>query len=85
MLYELPVTLAESFDEVKGTQLSSAPYFHVDPITHSSQKSGTKLNPIAQNFIPVVVLAPTLYEERDFTYYLPLFAHSRTKDFFLLI
>lgn len=86
MIFELPVSLSESFHQVKVNEISSVPTFQLDPINSSSNKNSSgKLNPIAQNFIPFVVIAPTLFEERDHDHYLPLFAQYRTKDYFLLI
>lgn len=86
MIFELPVNLSEKFHEVIGNEISRAPTFHIDPISTSSNKqSSSKLNPIAQNFIPLVVIAPTLFEERGFDHYMPLFAQYRPRDYFLLI
>lgn len=86
MIFELPVNLSETFHQVKGNEISRAPTFHIDPINSSSNKQGSsKVNPIAQSFIPFVVIAPTLFEERDTDHYLPLFAQYRSKDYFLLI
>jgi hypothetical protein len=85
MLYELPVSLPEMFHEVKGSELSTQPLFRVDPINQTAPKNNVKLNPIAQNFMRVVVLAPTLYQLRSFSHYVSLYALHRPKDFFLLI
>jgi hypothetical protein len=86
MIYELPVSISETYHQVKGNEISHAPMFTIDPISSSSMKNNNyKINPIAQDFIPLVVIAPTVYEERDIDHYLPLFAQYRTKDYFLLI
>ncbi len=86
MIFELPASVTESFQLVKGEAISRAPMFSIDPINSSEDKnSSNKLNPIAQHFIPLVVIAPTLFEERDHLHYLPLFAQFRPRDYFLLI
>lgn len=86
MIYELPVSISETFHQVMETEISHAPIFNIDPINSSSSKNNNnKLNPIAQDFIPLVVIAPTLYVDRDHDHYLPLFAQYRPKDYFLLI
>lgn len=86
ILFELPASLNESFQMVKGDEIAHSPMVNLDPINSSKDKnSHSKLNPIAQQFIPLVVIAPTLFYERDCDHYLPLFAQYRPKDYFLLI
>lgn len=86
IIFELPGSLNESFQLVKGNEITRAPMFSIDPINSAGDKnSNNKLNPIAQPFVPLVVIAPTLFEVRDYEHYLPLFAQYRPKDYFLLI
>lgn len=67
-------------------QVSSIPVVDVDPLTYRTRITpDAKLNYIADSFIPMVILAFNLFEERDFTYYLPLYNLHRQKEYFLLI
>ncbi len=66
--------------------IARVPTVEVDPISHQSRfNPNAKLNYIADSFIPIVILAYNLFEDRDFAYYLPLYNLNRQKEYFLLI
>lgn len=66
--------------------LSQIPFFDIDPVRDpTSRTSDKKINYIAEPFIAIVVLADSLYKERDFTFYLPCYElHYRQRHFLLI-
>ena len=69
-----------------AVELSNTHALNIDPIRNPSIRENSKhQNYIADPFFPLVVLAHTLYEERNFTFYLPVYELHRRKNFFLLI
>lgn len=67
-------------------ELSNTPVLNIDPIRNPSSGDNSKhQNYIAEPFIAIVVLAHSLYEERNFSFYLPCYELHRQKDFFLIV
>jgi hypothetical protein len=69
-------------------QLSSPPQlslWKIDPLTNRQKKVDTKINYIAQEFIPIVIIADASDNLNFPDYYLSAHNHNRQKEFFLLI
>jgi hypothetical protein len=67
-------------------ELSNSPQLEIKPIQNPDLRSCSKhLNYIAEPFIALVVLAHSLYEEPDYTFYLVVYKLHRRKDFFLIV
>ncbi len=67
-------------------ELSNSPELKIDPIQNPGLSFSNKhLNYIAEPFIAIVVLADSLYEVRDITFYLTRYELLRQKDFFLIV
>ncbi len=69
-------------------QLSSPPqlsFWKIEPITNRQKKIDTKINFIAQEFIPIVIIADAPDHIDFFKYYLAAYNLKRQKQFFLLI
>jgi hypothetical protein len=61
------------------------PEWDSDVLTRDSQKHSEKTVQIAQDFIPIVVIADEIDSEQNYSHYLPLYRLHRLKDYFLLI
>lgn len=70
----------------KTHQLAQIPELDIDPFTTPSVRESQKQqNYIADPFIPIVILAHTLYHDRDISFYLPVYELHRSERFHLLI
>lgn len=67
-------------------EFAPMPEIKIDPLQNPTSRGNSKqLNYIADPFIPMVILAHTLYDERDITFYLPLYELHRSQQLFLRI
>jgi hypothetical protein len=69
-------------------QISSPPqlsFWKIEPLTNRQKKIDTKINFIAQEFIPTVIIADAPDHIDFFKYYLAAYNLKRQKQFFLLI
>lgn len=67
-------------------EFAKNPDLRIEPLQNPASRGSFKqLNYIADPFFPIVVLAFSLYEERDFTFYLPRYELHHENQFFLLI
>lgn len=88
MVFELPGSVSEAFHEVAYHEISQSTHFQLKSISTTSEQKNSaskRLNPIADPFFPIVLLSPSVYEERDFAYYTPIYSLIRSRDYFLLI
>lgn len=73
-------------DSVHDYHFSRIPQFDIEPIKNPAVREAShQINYIAEPFIPIVILAHSLYEIRDFSFYLPVYILHRLKNFFLVI
>ncbi len=76
-------TVNFSFDQM--TSLQSIPIWESNALRNPSEKQSEKNHLIAQDFIPIVAIAPQYDVHVSFDYYLPLYNLHRQKQYFLLI
>lgn len=73
----------------ESEQMTSAPQFQdafdSDSLYSANDRFGKNSHVIAQEFIPIVIIADAFDYSHHFNYYLPLYELSRKKDYFLLI
>lgn len=74
----------ESFDE-QLTAISQLPIWQTDSLRNQEIKHSEKTIHIAQDFIPIVVIADFQNAHNDFHHYLPIYSLVRQKEYFLLI
>ncbi len=73
-------------DSLHDYHFSKVPEIDIDPIKNPSlRETSQQINYIADPFIPIVILVHNLYDERDFSFYLPVYTLHRQKNFFLVI
>jgi hypothetical protein len=67
------------------SSITSIPHYQSDVLRNDSQKHQEKTLQIAQDFIPIVVIADVTDANEGFAHYLPLYNLHRQKEYFLLI
>lgn len=67
------------------SNIDQMPVWQTDSLKNQDLKQSEKTIHIAQDFIPIVMIADTQNFERDFIHYLPLYNLHRQKEYFLLI
>lgn len=65
--------------------ITSIPHYQCDTFRNDAQKHQEKTLQIAQDFIPIVVIAEETNALEGFAHYLPLYNLHRQKEYFLLI
>ena len=65
--------------------ITTIPHYQSDALRNDTQKHQDKTLQIAQDFIPVVVIAEITDANEGFSHYLPLYNLHRQKEYFLLI
>lgn len=69
-------------------QLSSTPQLSLltgEPISSRPKKIDSEINYIAQDFMPIVMIANAPDHLHFFTYYLSTYNHQRRREYFLLV
>lgn len=73
----------------ESEQVTSSPQFQdafdSDSLYSVTDRTGKNSHVIAQEFIPIVIIADAFDYHHHFNFYLPLYELSRKKDYFLLI
>jgi hypothetical protein len=67
------------------TTLQKIPLFQTDALKNDSRKHTEKTVHIAQDFIPVLVIADAPDYKKEFHHYLSIYSLVRQKEYFLLI
>ncbi|MFL5785693.1 MAG: hypothetical protein ACJ76H_13840 [Bacteriovoracaceae bacterium] len=77
---------ASQSDFSSDHQIAKIPQLDIDPLRNpTSRENSSKLNYIAEPFFPIVILAHSLYDDRDISFYLPVYELHHQNHFFLLI
>lgn len=79
---EAPIVEFE-IDELSS--VAQLPYWQTSALINSSKKHAEKNFPLAQDFIPILLIAETPDSNQGFVHYLPLYDLVRQKEYFLLI
>lgn len=81
-IVEVPVM---NFSSDQMASVSTISDWETGKLYHQTNKFHENTYLIAEDFIPIVVLAEDQDPDQNFLYYLPLYYLSRQKEFFLLI
>lgn len=65
--------------------LIERPLIQPDTLKNDSKKSYSSHHVIAQDFIPIILIAETIVTNLDYLHYLPVYRSARQKEYFLLI
>jgi hypothetical protein len=76
---------AIQYDYEMISTLQQIPQFQTNALKNDSQKHHEKTVHIAQDFIPIVVIADGIDFVNTFIHYLPIHSLVRQKEYFLLI
>ncbi|WPU64644.1 hypothetical protein [Peredibacter starrii] len=82
------VIIDSSSVEFHSEQLSGihqASSWQTDSLRNTDHKHSERTVHIAQDFIPIVVIAESVSADIDFLHYLPIYGQARQKEYFLLI
>jgi hypothetical protein len=72
-----------SHEEISSIDVVQA--WQVDDLIHPGKKVSDNNLFIAEDFIPIVIIAEAQDSEQSFNHYLPVYQLQRQKEFFLLI
>lgn len=78
-------TPAITYDDKELSFISEVPQFFSNALKDDTKKHSEKTLHIAQDFIPILVIAAPLNHNNSYTHYLPIYGLFRKKRYFLLI
>lgn len=82
VVMEVPVI---DFNLDQMASLQTIPSWETDSLRNPTEKIGERNHIIAEDFMPIVLIAEAQDFSYEFNHYLPLYRLYREKDFFLLI